>query len=227
MVDVLAFGAHPDDVEFGAGAVLTKMAAKGKSVVIVDLTTGQKGSNGTAEERKKEAFRAAELIGAKRIFLDFVDCEVFDQYEARLELVKVIREYKPKLVLAPLCEETPNHPDHIACGKMARIACRYSRFRNILPHMPIHRPDGILHYLYPSFDRVDFIVDISSVIDQWTEMMLCHQSQMKTNDYVSHCKKVASYLGMQIGVEYGQGFVKRNAIEVDDLMAVSRGTVEI
>src|SRR5688572_843706 len=98
MTDILVFGVHPDDIEFSCGGILARMAAAGKSIVMVDLTSGEKSTNGSPEERRKEGEEAAKVINAKRIFLDFVDCEVFDTYEGRLKLVKVIREFRPKLV---------------------------------------------------------------------------------------------------------------------------------
>ncbi|SCA64141.1 hypothetical protein SCG7086_CF_00050 [Chlamydiales bacterium SCGC AG-110-P3] len=101
MVDILAIGAHPDDIEFGCGGIIAHQAALGYSIVMVDLTLGQKGTNGTPEQRRQEGINAAEVIGAKRLFLDFEDCQVYDTYEGRLKIVEVIRTYKPRLVLAP------------------------------------------------------------------------------------------------------------------------------
>src|ERR1700733_8957745 len=114
MVDILVFGAHPDDIEFGCGGILAKMAAQGKSIVMVDLSLGDKGTYGYPEERRQEGEQAAAAIGATRVVLNFKDCEIFDTYEGRLQFVKVIRQYKPRLVLAPMWEGTGNHPDHLA-----------------------------------------------------------------------------------------------------------------
>lgn len=120
MTDILAFGAHPDDIEFGCGAILAKMAAEGKKIVMVDLTLGDKSTNGSPEKRAKEGENAAGLIGAKRVYLDFFDCEIIDTYEGRVKLVKVIREHKPRLVIASMWKGEQNHPDHISCEKMER-----------------------------------------------------------------------------------------------------------
>lgn len=127
---------------------------------MVDLTIGEKASNGTPEIRREEAQQAAKLVGAKRVILDFPDCEIFDTYEGRLKLVRVIREYRPEIVLAPMWQGMQNHPDHTATGTMARHACRYARFAKILSEIPIHRPKGILHYLQRNFDTPQFLVDI-------------------------------------------------------------------
>lgn len=227
MTDILAFGAHPDDIEFACGAILAKMAAMGKAIVMVDLTLGDKGSNGTPEERRQESIAAAQVIGAKREFLTFRDCEVFDSYEGRLQLVKVIRQYRPKLVIAPLWKGEQNHPDHLALGQMARHACRYARFKNILPELPLHWVEGILHYPPPAHEQVDFIVDVSAHVDTWLQMMRAHATQMRTFAYDEWNLRLASKLGMLIGVSHAQGLVKGNPVVVEDVMAVAKGAREI
>lgn len=227
MIDVLAFGAHPDDIEFGCGGILAKLAAQNKSIVMVDLTLGDKGTRGNPETRRKEAEAASAVIGAKRIFLDFADCEIIDSYEARLQLVKVIREYRPKLVLAPIWKGEQNHPDHLACGLMARYACRYARFAKILPEIPIHTPEGILHYLYSDYSSPDFLIDVTDHVETWKKMMLCHESQMKGYNYADWCLRAASFLGIMIHKPFAQGLVKGNAIQVEDVMSVAKSTKEI
>lgn len=227
MIDILAFGAHPDDIEFGCGGILVKMASQGKRIVMVDLSSGEKGTHGTPEERRREAEAASRMINAERIFLDFIDCEIMDTYEGRLKLVSVIRKYRPRLVLAPLWKGEQNHPDHLACGTMVRYACRYSRFAKILPDSPPHHPEGVLHYLYPTFDNPDFIVDITGEVEVWKKMMACHQSQMRTFNYGELALKMAAKMGMLISKPYGQGLAKGNPIEIDDIMLIAKGSREI
>ncbi len=227
MVDILAFGAHPDDIEFGCGGILAKEAANGKKIVLCDLTLGQKGSNGTPEERRHEGERAAEVIHATRVFLDFQDCEVIDSYENRLKLVAVLRQYKPKLVLAPYWEQTQNHPDHISTGLMARYACRYARFASILPELPIHTVGGILHYPPHGYGTPDFFVDITDHIDNWKKMMLSHASQMKTHRYDEWCLRATAAHGTLIGAGFAQGLIKGNPLVIDDLAHISNSTREL
>lgn len=227
MVDILAFGAHPDDCEFACGGILCKMAAEGKSIAIVDLSPGDKGSNGSIEERKQEGVNAAKLIGAEREYLSFKDCEIFDTYQNRLELVKVIRKYQPKIVLAPLWKGEQNHPDHIACGLMARYACRYARFRNILPEIPSHKVGSILHYLFPAHGQPDFLIDVSEHVDTWKSLMECHKSQMKSNDYVDWNLKAAACYGVIASTSHAQGLVKGNPLVIDDFMSLSIGSLEV
>lgn len=227
MTDILAFGAHPDDIEFGCGAILAKMAAQGKKIVMVDLTLGDKSTNGTPEERRQEGIASAKLIGAERVYLDFKDCEIFDTYENRLKLVAVIRRYKPKLVLAPLWKGESNHPDHLACGAMARYACRYARFKKILPELPPHTVGGILHYLYPFHAIADFLVDVSDQVTTWKQMLECHKSQMLTLSYSDWNVRIAHALGVAVEGQYAQGLVKGNPIIVDDVMELSNQIREI
>lgn len=227
MTDVLVFGAHPDDVEFGCGGILVKLHAEGKRIVIVDLTLGEKATHGTPEVREIEGLASASLIGAERICLHFPDCQVMDTYEGRLELVKVIRAYRPKLVLAPIWKGEQNHPDHFATGLMARYACRYARIKNILPEMPIHWVEGILHYPPFNWNDPDFLVDVTPYVETWKQMMHCHESQMKTFDYADWNLKQASKLGMLIARPYAQALVKGNPIVIEDVMDISRSTREI
>ena len=227
MVDILAFGAHPDDIEFACGGILASMAAKGQSITMVDLTLGEKGTNGTPEIRKNESEKAAAIIGAKRLFLGLIDCEVFDTYENRLKLIEVIRQEKPKLVIAPMWKGESNHPDHLVCGTMARYACRLARFANILPNQPIHFVQGILHYPPPVYGSPDFIVDVTPHVETWKKMMESHESQMKTLNYSDWNMRLASKLGVLIGTDYAQGLVKGNPVVVDDLMHIAQGTREL
>lgn len=227
MADIVAFGAHPDDLEFGCGGILAKSAAQGLSVVMVDLTHGEKATNGLPEIRRKESEKSAQVIGAKRVFLDFADCEIIDSYEGRLALVRVIREHKPKLVLAPLWKGEQTHPDHIACGLMARYACRYSRFSKILPELPTHKPEGILHYISSVNESADFLIDVSDHMEAWKKMMDAHQSQHQTFPYSDWVLRNASRMGIFIDRPYAQGLSMGNPVIIDNVMSIARGSREI
>lgn len=227
MVDILAFGAHPDDVEFACGGILAKMAAQGKTIAIVDLTLGDKGSNGTAGIRKEEGIAAAKIIGAHRSYLDFKDCEVMDDYASRLKLAAAIREYKPFLVLAPLWYGQETHPDHLACGQLTRHACRYARFKSLLPEVAPHRVKGLLHYLFPSQGNPDFLVDVSDHLETWKALVACHRSQMETRDYMDWNLRSAAHFGVLAGTAYAQGLVQGNPTVVEDIMTIGQGTIEL
>lgn len=221
-VDILAFGAHPDDIEFGCGGILAKLASQGKKIVLADLTVGEKGTNGTPEIRQSEGIEAARIIGAERLYLGFSDCEVFDTYEGRLKLTAVIRKYRPKLILTPYWKGEMNHPDHLATGLMTRHAFRYARLAKILPDLPTFQPDGLMHYLYPTLELVDFLVDVTDHMDTWKAMMAHHVSQHKTFDFTAWNLLHAARLGTLIGKPYAQGLVKGTPVIVEDLMSVSK-----
>lgn len=227
MVDVLALGAHPDDIEFGCGGILAKLASQNKSLVLVDLTCGEKGTQGTPPIRREEGIKAAKLLNAERHYLDFKDCEVIDDYESRLKVVSVIRKFKPKVILAPYWKGEQNHPDHFACGLLARYACRYARFAKILPEIPIHRASNILHYLHPAFMEPDFLFDITDHLELWKQMMACHSSQLKGVPYSDQVLRRASWLGSLIDTPYAQGLFKGHPVVIDDLMSLSVGSKEI
>lgn len=227
MIDILAFGAHPDDIEFGCGGILVKAVSEGRSVAMVDLTLGERGTNGTPEIRRQEALDAANILGVERIFLDFRDCEIQDTYQGREKIAAVIRRLQPKLVIGPYWKGEGQHPDHIALGAMLRNACRYARFAKILPEQPIHKPEGILHYPHPLHGQADFLIDVSDHIETWTRMMQCHRSQMRTFAFVEWVLSLASAAGVLIGRPYAQPLVKGNPIIVSDLMAISKGTRDL
>lgn len=227
MIDILAIGAHPDDLEFGCGGILAVLASQGRSIVLADLTLGDRGTHGTPEIRRKEAEAAAQIIGAERVFLNFHDCEIIDSFEGRQKLVDLIRHFKPKLILAPFWKGECSHPDHLGTGLMARYASRYARFAKILPNIATHTPQGILHYYIHRHESVDFLIDVSDHVQTWTKMMHCHTSQMKNFNYVDFNLRQAAYLGVLMNRPYAQALAKGNPIVIKDLLDIAQGTIEI
>lgn len=198
MIDILAIGTYPGDIEIGCGGILAAMSKKNRRILAVDLVPGA----------------ASHFLNHDRISLDFSPNDIADTYEGRVKLVEVLRTYQPKLVLAPHWEES-------VAGQMMRYACRFARFAKILPSHPIHRPDGILHYLFPfQTFSADVIMDVSGSIEEWKSLI------------EMHCLKeaviqVSACFGIMMGVEYAQVLVKGNPIVVNELMDISRGTMEI
>lgn len=225
--DVMAVGAHPDDVDFCLGGILAKLADHGYSIAIVDLTTGQKGTNGTSHIRKKEGEKAASLIGAERFFLDFEDGFLQDTPKLRIAVGSMIRKLKPRIVFAPVWKGEMSHPDHLAAGTLCRNAVRYARIKKMIPRLKSHSPEGILHYLFPYQESPDFLIDVSDYVELWKEMMHCHESQLKTYDYPEWNLTAARRYGDMIGTEYAQGLVKGNPVVVDDPMTIARVAREI
>lgn len=185
MVDILVFGAHPDDAEFGMGASILKFREQGKSVLICVLTRGECGTHGTPDERVTEMHRAAEKAGAQLKILDFKDNQVIDTYENRLKIARVIREHKPRILFAPYHtiqgyhRNGRAHPDHSATGELVRAAARYAKFKN-QPDLlgALWDADHILYYMVPDTLCPTFVHDVTNQMARWEEVAKCHTTQM-------------------------------------------------
>src|ERR1700689_3247488 len=175
-VDILLFGAHPDDVEWGAGGTVLTLKATDTLFGIVDLTRGEMGSRGRAEERNKEAEDAASWMGARfRENLGLPDCGVIDSVENRKQIASVIRRWRPKLVLAPYWKD--RHPDHAATGHLVRNAAVYCALKKSNAPNPPHKPSAFLYYLLHHFTQPGMVVDISDVYQPKLELLWVHTSQ--------------------------------------------------
>ena len=227
-VDILLFGAHPDDVEWGAGGTALQLQATGTSFGIVDLTRGEMGSRGTAEERDKEAEDAASWMGARfRENLGLPDCGVIDSIENRKQIASVIRRWRPKLVLAPYWED--RHPDHAATGHLIRNAAVYCALKKSSDPNPPHKPSAYLYYLLHHFTHPGLIVDISDVYRSKLELLRLHASQFsKTaegfgvlplgmNDYLFGLESRDRFFGSLIGVHHGEAFVSEVPLKLGSI----------
>lgn len=216
-LDILIFGVNAADIELGCGGIIAKMAAEGKTITLVDLIC----PNQSIRSKKNNA---AKILKVDRKFMDFADGPVHDNYDARMKLVEIIRELKPRLVLAPMWEGK-EELSRLALGKMLRYACRYARFGKLLPEIPIYRPEGILHYFSPyQAYPPDFLLDVSPHIPIWKEALSCLDNSV---ELIDHALRSASQRGLMIGKEFAQALAKGNPIEIDDIMSVSKGTLEI
>ena len=227
-VDVLLFGAHPDDVEWGAGGSALLLKARGSSFGVVDLTRGEMGSRGTSEERDKEAQEAASSMGARfRENLGMPDCGVIDSVKNRKQIASVIRRHRPKLVLAPYWED--RHPDHAATGHLVRNAAVYCTLRKSSDLNPPHKPSAYLYYLLHHFTHPGMVVDISEVYDRKLELLRMHASQFsKTaegfgvlplgmNDYLFGLESRDRFFGSLIGVHHGEAFVSEAPLKLGSI----------
>ena len=165
-MDLMAIGAHPDDIEVGCGGLLIKMAKRGYRTGLVYLTRGEIGTGGTPEIREKEARNAAEIIGATILTtLDFGDCQVADTYENRLTVAQLIRRHKPKIVLAPYWKgghgKRQGHPDHLATGMIVINAANYATFVKLPIEEEPHQIKAMFHYFLPPEVSPTFIIDIT------------------------------------------------------------------
>ena len=203
---ILAFGAHPDDVEFGCGGLLIKEIALGTKVKIVICSLGEAGTNGTPAGRKAEAIAAAKFIGAEIEFLNLGgDCHIEHIPKNTFKVAEVIRAFKPNIVLAT-SQAINQHPDHLALSNTVRDACRMARYGGLkkVGKDPVHSIDGL--YYYPSSAELDkkpdIIIDISKEYTKWVDAMSMHKSQMKTRAYINMIESRARAIGASVGVPY-------------------------
>ena len=227
-VEVLLFGSHPDDVEWGAGGTVLTLRAKGTSFGLIDLTRGEMGSRGTSQERDKEAQDAATWMGARfRENLDLHDCGITDSVENRKLIASVIRRYRPKLVLAPYWKD--RHPDHAATGRLIRNAAVYCTLKKSDDSNPPHKPSSYLYYLLHHFKHPSVVVDISNVYQDKLELVRVHASQFaKTaegfgvlplgmNDYIFGLESRDRFFGSLISVHHGEAFISEIPLKLASL----------
>lgn len=228
--DVLAIGAHPDDVEVGTGGVLIKMKEMGYRTGIVYLTRGEMGTGGTAAIRKKEAEQAAEILGADLLArFDLGDTEVYDTPASRKIVARVLRKYRPLIILAPHWEghtgKRQSHADHIATGRIVLNAANLCRLKKFDARSKPHEVRAIFHYFIPFGVAPTFVIDITDQYDRWLESLKAHRSQFmnpkKTRDYLWSLETMARSFGSTIGVKYGQGFCSSSVMQIGDLFAVT------
>ena len=235
-VDVLAIAAHRDDVELTCGGTLLKAAALGQRTAIVDLTQGEMGSRGSAELRAAEASRAAEILGVTaRVNLGLPDAGITNTPVTRAALVRLIRRFQPRVVLAPSI--TGKHPDHRVSAELVTDACFLSGLSKIEPDLPRFRPFKLLHSLTYREDPIKptFVVDISAEFEQKLLAIKAYGSQFDgvtqageafpngepLYDIVRH---QAAHYGSLIRVQYGEPFYTAETMRVDDLMSLNVST---
>jgi LmbE family N-acetylglucosaminyl deacetylase len=228
---LLAFGAHPDDIEFGAGGIIARETQAGRQVHFVVCSRGEAGTNGTPAQRVREAKAAAKILGAT---IEFIRLDG----DARLELkaahartlAGLIRRVRPGIVLAPTVE--PNqHPDHWRLGQLVRDATRLARYGGIaeLKARPAH-PIGQLFFYAPSPGgeppgRPPVLIDISApeIVVAWTAAMSAHASQLKTRNYVDLQLARARVHGLDAGVAHAQALYPNDPLVFDSLAPLACG----
>lgn len=218
-VDILAFGAHPDDVECAAAGVLLKHIAMGKTVAIVDLTAGEMGSYGTVEERKNEAAAAAMMMGIKqREQLSLPDGGIENNEANRLLIIEMIRKYRPSIVLANAIHD--RHPDHAIAAKLVSDGAFLSGLKKKKTlyngvEQQAWRPQAVYHYIQDYFIEPGFVIDITEQMDKKMEAILSFKSQfVEPGDkqpnsilgLIDQIKNMNSIYGRPINAAYAEGF---------------------
>ncbi len=180
-IDILAIGAHPDDVELACAGTLLQHAAAGYSFGLLDLTRGELGTRGSADLRDEEAAASAQIMGARfRKNLQFADGGFDNDEQHRLRIIEILRWCRPRVVLANALSD--RHPDHGRAAKLIADACFYSGLRKIVTHFQgepqtAFRPKQLLHYVQDYHRKPDFVVDISAVFEQKVACIRCFSSQ--------------------------------------------------
>jgi len=243
-LDILAIAAHRDDVEQTCGGALLKAAQHGQRTGILDLTRGEMGTRGTAEDREREANEAAKILGVQwRSALDIPDGRVENNWENRLKVAKVIRRTRPRVVILPYWKG--RHPDHYTCSTLGYEACflaglaklgvrgqgpEISKDNDVSTLAP-HRPFKIVYATLYYDLRPTFVVDISDRFEEKFASILAYKSQFgdqeagkdifpAQQEIRARVESMARFYGMLVGVTYGEPFHQKEVGLVDDLLAI-------
>ena len=232
-LDILAFGAHPDDIELGCGATIAKEVSLGKKVGIVDLTRGELGTRGSAELRMIEASNAAKILGVSvRENLGFADGFFTNDKKHQLEIIKMIRKYQPDIVLCNAIDD--RHIDHGKGSKLVSDACFLSGLVKIETELDGKqqdkwRPKRVYHYIQWKNIEPDFVIDVTGFINKKQAAVLAYSSQfydpnskepespITSKTFIESINYRARDLGRLIGVEYAEGFTSERYVAAENL----------
>ena len=232
-LDILAFGAHPDDVELGCAGTILKEVALGKKVGIVDLTRGELGTRGSAEIRAKEAAAAAAILGVSvRENLAFRDGFFVNDEAHQLEIIKMIRKYQPEIVLCNAVDD--RHIDHPKGSQLVSDACFLSGLIRIATSLDgeeqkAWRPKVVYHYMQWKNLVPDFVVDITGYVEQKTAAILAYSSQfydpnskepespISSKNFLESLNYRSRDLGRLTGLEHAEGFTAERYLAVNSL----------
>lgn len=222
-IDILAFGAHADDVEIGMGGSIAKWSSKGLKIVICDLTKAELSSNGTVDSRLIEGRNAAEILGvSERITLDIADRGIYIDDVNIQKVVEVIRKYKPSVIFSPYHED--RHPDHGNCARLVEEAFFSAGIRKFKTNQDLdpHRPKNHYHYMINGFHQPEFVIDVSDYMDKKLESLHAYRSQFTlsengvstplTDGYIETVQARERLFGKEVGVKYAEGFKSKKPI---------------
>lgn len=228
---LLAFGAHPDDIEFGCGGVIALEARAGRKIHFVICSRGEAGTHGTPKQRIAETKRAATISGAT---VEFIELDGDAQLEIRaahaIKLAKIIRQIRPQILLAPSVVEN-QHPDHWRLGKLVRDAARLARFGGFkkLRRQKPHAIEQLFFYAVTTEaeprDISPVLIDVSApeIISTWTAAMTAHHSQVRARNYIELQLTRARLLGARAGIGHAIALFPNDPPVIDSLSQLSRG----
>lgn len=232
-LDILAFAAHPDDIELSCSGTLMKAISQGKKVGIVDLTQGELGSRGTIETRYEEAAEASKIMGIDvRLNLRMADGFFKINEENKLLIAEQIRKFKPTIVLANAVED--RHPDHGRASQLVSEACFLAGLRKIETFyegemQEAHRPKAVYHYIQDHYIHPDFAVDVTAFMDRKVECIKAYKTQfydpnstepmtpISGAEFFDFIKGRMMQFGRPIGAQYAEGFTVERIPGVEDL----------
>ena len=234
-LDILAIGAHPDDVELGCGATIAKEIANGKKVGIIDLTRGELGTRGNAETRDKESEAAAKILGvAFRKNMEFADGFFINDKNHQMELIKMIRKYRPEIVICNAVDD--RHIDHAKGSKLVSDACFLSgllkidtKYADTKEWQEPWRPKAVYHFIQWKNLEPNIVVDVSDFIDKKMKAVLAYKTQfydpkstapetpISSKNFTDSIIYRARDLGRLVGVEYAEGFTVERYPAVESL----------
>lgn len=230
LAPLLAFGAHPDDLEFACGGVIAQETQRGREVHFVICSRGEAGTHGTPSQRTAEAKKAASFLGATVEFIELDGDAHLEICAAHvITLAGFVRRLRPGSVLAPSVVEN-QHPDHAKLGKMVRDATRVARYGGLreLRRLPPHAIDQLFFYaVTPEAEPRDItpvLIDVSAAetIEAWTAAMTAHQSQTATRNYVDLQLTRARLLGARAGIGHAIALFPNDPLVLISLSQVSR-----
>lgn len=235
-LDILAIGVHPDDVELGCAGTLMKHIDQGYTVGIVDLTKGELGTRGTIATRKKEALDASKIMGVKvRENLGFRDGFFVNDEKHQRELIKVIRKYRPSIVISNA--KYDRHPDHGRSAQLTYDACFLAGLSKVETSLngkmqQAYRPKALYHYIQAIHTEPHFVVDITNYFDRKLEAILAYKTQfydpkskekntfISSPEFLEFVRARASHFGVPIGVRYAEGFTANRIPGVNDIVSL-------
>ena len=243
-LDILAIGAHPDDIELGCSGTIITEIRNGKKVGIADLTQGELGTRGDAETRRHEAAGAARIMGVSvRENLQLPDGFFENNPESQGKLIRVIRKYQPEIVLANALED--RHPDHGRAARLIADASFFAGLRKIETKddegrpQEAWRPKYVFHYIQDRYLEPNFVVDISNVFEERMKAIAAYttqfyskqmegddtpQSYISTPEFLESVIARARMMGKRIGVKFGEGFVTEKVIGIRNFDALVQVT---
>jgi bacillithiol biosynthesis deacetylase BshB1 len=240
-LDILAFGAHPDDIELSCGGTLVVEKNNGKKVGIVDLTRGELGTRGSAESRRQEAADAAAILGVDvRENLSMADGFFATDKEHQLKIITALRKYQPEIVLCNAPED--RHPDHGRSSNLVEEAAFLSGLKKITTYINEDgidveqkewRPSYVFSYIQDSYLKPDFLIDISDGFEKKIKAINAYKTQffnpdlkdepqtyLSTPDFLDSIIYRAKMFGKMIGVKYAEGYLSKKMIGVQSFDAL-------